>query len=85
LGKFEIGGQKMFEQKVEKTNDALETRNQVKIDRMKKMQRDMAERFMSMQNVIATSLAGPQQAVDNAENYPSTWTTNPDGGANGQV
>lgn len=75
----------MFEQKVEKTNDALETRKQVKIDRMKKMQRDMAERFMSMQNVIATSLAGPQQAVDNAENYPSTWTTNPDGGANGQV
>lgn len=75
----------MFGQKVEKTNNALETRSQVKIDRMKKMQRDMAERFMSMQNVIATSLAGPQQAVDNAENYPSTWTTNPDGGANGQV
>lgn len=75
----------MFEQKVNSTNNALETRSQVKIDKMKKMQRDMAERFMSMQNVIATSLAGPQQAVDNAENYPSTWTTNPDGGANGQV
>ena len=75
----------MFEQKVNSTNNALETRSQVKIDKMKQMQRDMAERFMSMQNVIATSLAGPQQAVDNAENYPSTWTTNPDGGANGQV
>jgi hypothetical protein len=75
----------MFEQKVNSTNNALETRSQVKIDKMKQMQRDMAERFMSMQNVIATSLAGPQRAVDNAENYPSTWTTNPDGGANGQV
>lgn len=75
----------MFEQKVNSTNNALETRSQVKIDKMKQMQRDMAERFMSMQDVIANNLAGPQQAVQNAENYPSTWTTNPDGGANGQV
>lgn len=75
----------MFEQKVNSTNNALETRSQLKIDKMKQMQRDMAERFMSMQDVIANNLAGPQQAVQNAENYPSTWTTNPDGGANGQV
>ena len=74
----------MFEQKVNNVNNALDTREQVKIDKMKQMQRNMAERFMSMQDVIANNLAGPQQAVQNAENYPSTWTTNPDGGANGQ-
>lgn len=44
-----------------------------------------ALRFLSMQSVINKKLAQSQQAVDNAENYPSTWTTNPDGGANGQV
>lgn len=44
-----------------------------------------AVRFLDMQSVVNTKLAGSQQSVNNAENYPSTWSTNPDGGANGQV
>ena len=46
---------------------------------------ERATRFLDMQSVINQKLASNQASVDNAENYPSTWTTNPDGGANGQV
>lgn len=42
-------------------------------------------RMADMQSVVANKLAMGQTAVNNAENYPSTWTTNPDGGANGQA
>ena len=46
---------------------------------------ERASRLLDMQSVINNKLAQGQASVNNAENYPSTWTTNPDGGANGQV
>lgn len=54
-------------------------------DRLKQNKRQQALRFSDMQQVVNARLMASQQATDNAENYPSTWTTNPDGGANGQV
>ena len=75
----------MFEAKVEQTNNRLQSQEDLHYQKLKDMQTKQAQRFLDMQNVLAGSLAGPQQAVNNAENYPSTWTTNPDGGANGQV
>lgn len=75
----------MFEAKVEQTNNRLQSQEDLHYQKLKDMQTKQAKRFLDMQSVLAGSLAGPQQAVNNAENYPSTWTTNPDGGANGQV
>jgi hypothetical protein len=69
----------------EKTEQTLNLKSKVHIDRLKELNRTTAMRMLDMQGVLAQGLAGPQQAVNNAENYPSTWTTNPDGGANGQV
>ena len=75
----------MFTDNVSKTNrKRLEKLKNDNAD-WQETKRNNAMRFLDMQNVLAGSLAGPQQAVNNAENYPSTWTTNPDGGANGQV
>lgn len=75
----------MFADNVNKTNKKrLEKLKNDNAD-WQETKRNNAMRFLDMQNVLAGSLAGPQQAVNNAENYPSTWTTNPDGGANGQV
>lgn len=54
-------------------------------DKINQAREESAIRFLSMQSVINKKLAQGQASVDNAENYPSTWTTNPDGGANGQV
>ena len=75
----------MFADNVNKTNKKrLEKLKNDNAD-WQETKRNNAMRFLDMQSVLAGSLAGPQQAVNNAENYPSTWTTNPDGGANGQV
>ena len=54
-------------------------------DRLEKKKRQSAMRFLDMQQVVGAKLLSSQQSVDNAQNYPSTWTTNPDGGSNGQV
>jgi hypothetical protein len=56
-----------------------------KYQKLKDIQRKDALRFTDMQQVVNAKLMASQQSVDNAQNYPSTWTTNPDGGANGQV
>ena len=75
----------MFEAKVGQTNNMLQSQEDLHYQKLKDMQTRQAKRFLDMQNVLAGSLAGPQQAVNKAENYTSTWTTNPDGGANGHV
>ena len=75
----------MFSNLTEKTIKAQSSRLETDTDNRNADRRDRAIRFMDMQNVVGAGLAGPQQSVNNAENYPSTWTTNPDGGANGQV
>ena len=56
-----------------------------KLDEYDRQKYEKATRFLDMQNVINQKLAASQASVDNAQNYPSTWSTNPDGGANGQV
>ena len=55
------------------------------LDNYDRRKYERATRFLDMQNVINQKLASSQASVDNAQNYPSTWSTNPDGGANGQV
>lgn len=55
------------------------------LDNYDRRKYERATRFLDMQNVINQKLAAGQASVDNAQNYPSTWSTNPDGGANGQV
>lgn len=56
-----------------------------KYQKLKDISRKDALRFTDMQQVVNAKLMASQQSVDNAQNYPSTWSTNPDGGANGQV
>lgn len=75
----------MFDASTDTVNSSLQMQEDMHNEKLKRLQTKQAQRFLDMQNVLAGSLAGPQQAVNNAENYPSTWTTNPDGGANGQV
>lgn len=75
----------MFNKETENVNTTLETNRKIYFDDLKEMRKNQAIRFLDMQNVVNAKLAGSQQSVNNAENYPSTWTTNPDGGANGQV
>lgn len=75
----------MFLNDVEKTAKNLSMKKDLKFDKNKQMKQNIAMRYMDMQRVANINLAGPQQSVNNAENYPSTWSTNPDGGANGQV
>ena len=75
----------MFQTNTDNTKKTLETKKGMFYDNLKKIRKNQAIRFMDMQSVINGKLAGSQQSVNNAENYPSTWTTNPDGGANGQV
>lgn len=75
----------MFDASIDTVNSSLQMQDDMHNEKLKRLQTKQAQRFLDMQNVLAGSLAGPQQAVNNAENYPSTWTTNPDGGANGQV
>ena len=63
---------------------SLDKRNQA-LDSYERQRYERATRMLDMQSVISNKLAQGQASVNNAENYPSTWTTNPDGGANGQV
>ena len=70
---------------VNQTNNSLERKKDSNRNKLKEIRQTSAMRFMDMQNVVNMKLAGSQQSVNNAENYPSTWSTNPDGGANGQV
>ena len=80
-----VGGGRMFETQVQNTNNSLGTKKEMYYDDIKKVKNERAVRYFDMQNIVSAGLAGAQQSVNNAENYPSTWTTNPDGGANGQV
>lgn len=75
----------MFEKYVNKTNARTLEDIQDETAKINQAREESAIRFLSMQSVINKKLAQSQASVDNAENYPSTWTTNPDGGANGQV
>lgn len=75
----------MFTDEVEKAQKKLSMKKNLRFDNNKKLQQNIAMRYMDMQRVTNINLAGQQQSVNNAENYPSTWSTNPDGGANGQV
>ena len=75
----------MFVENVEKIKDNESLNETVKRDTFKQMERQQVLRFTDMQSVVNARLMASQQSVDNAQNYPSTWTTNPDGGANGQV
>ena len=75
----------MFETNKDNVKDTMETNKALFLKDLKNIRKEQATRFIDMQSVINGKLAGSQQSVNNAENYPSTWTTNPDGGANGQV
>lgn len=75
----------MFEQKAETIKQENQMINDMKLAGLKKDQQQRALRFTDMQQVVNARLMASQSSVDNAQNYPSTWTTNPDGGANGQV
>lgn len=75
----------MLDKYVEKANKKNLENIQDKTDSLNKARQESAIRFLSMQSIINKKLAQGQASVDNAQNYPSTWTTNPDGGANGQV
>lgn len=75
----------MFDNETQNIKKTLETDRKLYFNDLKEMRKNQAIRFLDMQNVVNAKLAGSQQSVNNAENYPSTWTTNPDGGANGQV
>lgn len=84
LRKFHKGWE-MLEKYVQKANKKYLQNIQDETDSLVNNRQEQAIRFLSMQSIINKKLAQSQMAVDNAENYPSTWTTNPDGGANGQV
>lgn len=75
----------MFDKYIKKANARTLENIQDETARINQAREESAIRFLSMQSVINKKLAQGQASVDNAENYPSTWTTNPDGGANGQV
>lgn len=75
----------MLEKYVEKANKKYLENIENQTDSLNDSRQERAIRFLSMQSIINKKLAQGQASVDNAENYPSTWTTNPDGGANGQV
>ena len=75
----------MFNEQIEDIKYKNALNKDLHYDKQKKVYQQQAVRFMDMQSVVNAKLAGSQQSVNNAENYPSTWTTNPDGGANGQV
>ena len=75
----------MFVENVDKVKDNESLNKAVKRDRFKQMERQQVLRFTDMQSVVNARLMASQQSVDNAQNYPSTWSTNPDGGSNGQV
>lgn len=75
----------MFDETISKTNVKNTLDKDLYYDNLKEERVQRALRFTDMQNVVNARLMASQQSVDNAQNYPSTWSTNPDGGANGQV
>ena len=75
----------MFAEEIEKTENQRQIRENVKLDKIKEQRQKKALRFFDMQSVVNARLGAGQTSVDNAQNFPSTWSTNPDGGANGQV
>lgn len=75
----------MFDETINKTNAKNTLDKDLYYDNLKEQRKQRALRFTDMQQVVNARLMASQQSVDNAQNYPSTWTTNPDGGANGQV
>lgn len=75
----------MFDETIKKTNAKNTLDKDLYYDNLKEQRKQQALRFSDMQSVVNARLMASQQSVDNAQNYPSTWSTNPDGGANGQV
>lgn len=75
----------MLDKYIQKANKRYRQNIKDETDSLNQSRQERAIRFLSMQSIINKKLAQSQMSVDNAENYPSTWTTNPDGGANGQV
>lgn len=75
----------MFDETISKTNVKNTLDKDLYYDNLKEERVQRALRFTDMQNVVNARLMASQQSVDNAQNYPSTWSTNPDGGSNGQV
>lgn len=75
----------MFEENTNLIKSDNEMEKDLYYDRRKQKKKQQALRFSDMQQVVNARLMASQQSVDNAQNYPSTWSTNPDGGANGQV
>lgn len=75
----------MFDEIKQNTKEEALQKRIEKLDEYDRKQFERATRLLDMQSVINNKLAQGQASVNNAENYPSTWTTNPDGGANGQV
>lgn len=75
----------MFDETIKKTNAKNTLDKDLYYDNLKEQRKQQALRFSDMQSVVNARLMASQQSVDNAQNYPSTWSTNPDGGSNGQV
>lgn len=75
----------MFDENIQQLNTDSKINNKYRKSQLENIRQQRALRFTDMQQVVNAKLMASQQSVDNAENYPSTWTTNPDGGANGQV
>lgn len=75
----------MFDENVKTTKMQKSLDKDLYYDNLKAERVQRALRFSDMQQVVNARLMASQQSVDNAQNYPSTWSTNPDGGANGQV
>lgn len=75
----------MIDTALKETRERNLEKRREKLEDFDRRRYERATRFLDMQSVINQKLASNQASVDNAENYPSTWTTNPDGGANGQV
>lgn len=75
----------MFGKAIQDAREVNIKKKMQEVDDYNRRKYERATRFLDMQNVINQKLAAGQASVDNAQNYPSTWSTNPDGGANGQV
>jgi len=75
----------MFSKTIQDAREVNIKKKEQEVDDYNRRKYEKATRFLDMQNVINQKLASSQASVDNAQNYPSTWSTNPDGGANGQV
>lgn len=75
----------MFGENIDKLERKKTMQKNVHYDKIQEIETQNALRFADMQQVVNAKLMASQASVDNAQNYPSTWSTNPDGGSNGQV